>query len=260
VTPRERLAILEAFAEASSDALLSHDLEGRITTWNRSAERVFGYLEHEILGEPTDALFPAHLRGELGQLYVTVVAGDRVDHLETEAQRKDGMPIPVSLCIRAIVDEGGRAVGAVSIVQDITEKRVAQATLAEVEARLRGGEAQAHVGRWLWDVGTDAVQWSDELHSIHGLDPLEFAGTLEAHLACAHPDDRPRVRDAMTSAVSTGRPFDAEYRIVRPDGEERRMYVRAEPTLSSAGAVVGLRGIGQDVTDGGRLTPGRRGS
>ena len=128
--------------------------------------------------------------------------------------------------------------------------RLAQATLAEVEARLRGGEAQVHVGRWLWDVGTGAVQWSDELHRIHGVDPLDFAGTLDAHVGCAHPDDRDRMREAMEDAVQSGRPFEQEYRIVRPDGEERRIYLRAEPTLSSAGVVVGLRGIGQDLTDG----------
>ena len=94
------------------------------------------------------------------------------------------------------------------------------------------------------------MQWSDELHRIHGVDPLEFAGTLDAHLGCAHPDDRARIRDAMEAAVRSAQPFEDEYRIVRPDGEERWIYLRAEPTLGSAGVVVGLRGIGQDVTDG----------
>ena len=151
-------------------------------------------------------------------------------------------------------------VGTVSIAQDITEKRLAQATLAEVEARLKGGEAQAHVGRWLWDVGTGAVQWSDELHRIHGVDPLDFAGTFEAHVGCA-PPRRPRPHPGGDGEPRwrSGRPFEDEYRIVRPDGEERWIYVRAEPTLSSAGVVVGLRGIGQDVSDR-RVTPGRPGS
>jgi PAS domain S-box-containing protein len=169
------------------------------------------------------------------------------------------MPVPVSLSIRPLRTEDGTIVGAVSIAQDVTEKRLAQATLAEVEARLRGGEAQVHVGRWLWDVGTGAVQWSDELHRIHGVDPLEFAGTLEAHLECAHPDDRRRLREAMEAAVESGQPFELEYQIVRPDGSERWIYLRAEPTVSSAGMVVGLRGIGQDLTDA-SVTPDRRGS
>jgi PAS domain S-box-containing protein len=258
-TRSARLTILEAFAEASSDALLGQDADGRITEWNRSAERIFGYLEAEILGQATASLFPDHLRAELGSVYDTVAAGERVDHMETEARRKDGMPIPISLSIRPVIDGDGTVLGAVSIAQDVTEMRLAQATLAEVEARLKGGEAQAHVGRWLWDVGTGAVQWSDELHRIHGVEPLEFAGTFEAHVGCFHPDERPRIRAAMENAVTSGRPFEDEYRILRPDGQERWIYVRAEPTLSSAGVVVGLRGIGHDLSDR-RFTPDRPGS
>jgi PAS domain S-box-containing protein len=255
-TATERLAILEAFAESASDALLGDDLEGRVTTWNRSAERIFGYPEGEMLGQPTRQLFPEHLQQELGEVYAGVLAGDPIDHFETEARRRGGMPIAVSLSIRALVDGSGRTVGTVSIAQDLTERRLAQASLAEVEARLSGGEAQIHVGRWLWDVGTGAVQWSDELHRIHGIDPLDFAGTIEGHLGCAHPADRDRLRDVMVAAVASGRPFEQEYRILRPDGGERRLYLRGDPALSSAGAVIGLRGIAQDVTDG-RITPDR---
>jgi PAS domain S-box-containing protein len=256
----ERLAVLEAFAEASVDALLSHDLEGRITAWNRSAERIFGYREGEILGQDILALFPSHLRAAVRIVYDTALAGDRIDHVETEIQRPDGMPVPVSLSVLPVVDGDARVVGAVSVAHDLTEQRLAQASLAEVEARRRGGEAQAHVGRWLWDIGTGAVQWSDELHRIHGIDPLEFAGTLDAHLACVHDDDRARVRATMDTAADSGRHFEEEYRIVRPGGEVRWLYLRADPTVSSAGQVVGLRGIGQDVTDEQPVTRAPRGS
>ena len=149
----ERRAILEAFAEASSDALLAHDRQGRITTCNRSAERMVGYLEAEIVGRPISSLFPDHLRAQVAEVYDTVFSGDTVDHLETEVQRKLGMTVPVALSVRPLRDERGSIVGAVSIAQDVTEMRLAQATLAEVEARLRGGEAQVHVGRWLWEIG-----------------------------------------------------------------------------------------------------------
>jgi PAS domain S-box-containing protein len=229
-----------------------------VSAWNRSAERIFGYPEGEILGQPVLSLFPEHLRDQLRALYDTVLAGDRLDHVETEVRRRDGMPISISLSVMPLVDESGHVLAGVSVAQDITEQRLAQASLAEVEARVRGGEAQAHVGRWLWDVGTGTVQWSDELHRIHGVDPLDFGGTLDAHVACAHSQDRVRLREAMEAAVSSGRAFEQEYRIVRPDGVERWLYLRAEPTVSSAGSVVGLRGIGQEV--GERLTPRPSGS
>jgi PAS domain S-box-containing protein len=87
------------------------------------------------------------------------------------------------------------------------------------------------------------------LHALHGLDPSEFDGTMEAHLAPIHGDDRPEVRSGMESAVAGGRRFVAEYRIVRSDGGIRWMRAEAEAALSSSGAVVGLQGVYQEVTE-----------
>jgi PAS domain S-box-containing protein len=101
------LVLLEAFLEASSEAVFSHDQDGRITTWNRSAQLVFGYREGEILGEPSITLFPEHLRGDAKLIFETVMAGDHVDHFETEAVRKDGLPIVISVSLRPVVNGDG---------------------------------------------------------------------------------------------------------------------------------------------------------
>jgi PAS domain S-box-containing protein len=244
-----RVGLLESFVEASGDALFSTDAAGRIVTWSRGAERVFGFLALEILDRPAGTLFPDHLQPELKLLFDAVASGDGVERVETEVRRKGGMPVPISLTMAPLADDRGRVVGSVAVAQDITEKRLTQATLAEVEARLREGEALAHVGRWLWDVGTGAVQWSEELHRIHDVDPLDFAGTIDSFMACIHADDCDRVRAGMERAVTSGRRFEDEYRVLRRDGEVGVVYVRAEPMVGSADVVVGLRGIGQDVTD-----------
>lgn len=244
----DRLAILEAFVETSEDAVFSQDLEGRITSWNRSSERIFGYPRDEILGQSSTMLFPEHLRSETQQVFDTVIAGDRVDHYETEIKRKDGMPIPISLSLCPLFQANGLLTASVLIARDVTEQRLAQATLAEIETRIREGEALAHVGSWLWDVRTGTVQWTDELHRIHGVDPLDFEGTLDAHIDRIHAEDQARVWRGLTEAVASGHPFEDEYRIIRPGGEMRWVYARAEPTVGSAGDVVGLRGISQDVT------------
>ena len=114
---------------------------------------------------------------------------------------------------------------------------------------MEDGEAWAHVGSWMWDVRTGAVQWSNEFHRIHGLDPLDFDGTIESHLAAVDERDRERVRGEMQGSVASGRPFSSDYHIVRPAGDIRRVRVRARPTVGSAGTAVGLRGVGQDVTE-----------
>jgi PAS domain S-box-containing protein len=241
-------ALLDAFVETSDDAMVSHDAEGNVTTWNQTAERLFGYPADEILGEPYGALFPDHVRDDVRSVIERVMAGDRVKHFETEILRKDGMPMPISMSLCPVCD-GEVPVASILIARDITEQRLAQATLAEVEARVRESEAMAHVGSWLWDLRTGAVQWSDEFHRIHGVDPLEFDGTIESHIRAVHADDQDRVRAAIDESVASGRPFEDEYRVVRPDREIRIVHARAQPTVGSSGSVLGLRGIGQDVTD-----------
>lgn len=242
-----RLAVLDAFVDTTGDAMFSVDTADRIATWNRAAVRMFGYDLEEIIGSQWDALFPDPLLAGLRTLFDAVAAGDRIDRHDTEIERRDETRVMASLSLCPVL-HSGRRVGTVAVVQDITEQRLTQGMLGEAEARLREGEALAHVGRWLWDVATGAVQWSDEFHRIHGVDPLEFDGTFEAHVEYVHPDDRERVITALEHSVTSGRAFDEEYRLVRPDGEFRRILSRAEPTIDASGEVVGLRGIAQDVT------------
>jgi len=240
--------LLEAILETSDDAILSLDPTGRITSANQPAERFFGCSADEILGRVCTDLFAGHLRSEVEAALETVMAGDRVSHLETEVQRRDGMPVPISLSWCPVYASGDEPVASLLIGRDITEQRLAQATLAEIEARVRESEALANVGSWLWDLRTGVVQWSDEFHRIHGLDPPDFDGTLDAHLRTIHAEDHEVVRAGMEDSVALGRAFDHEYRIIRPHGEERTVHVRGQPMIGSDGAVMGLRGIGQDVT------------
>jgi len=237
------LETLRAFVETSSDAMFALDLAEHIVSWNRSAERIFGYDSNEVIGRQVVMLLPEHLRDQIATIIDAVRAGDRVDHVEIEMRRKDGMPIPVSLSVSPVFGAGGDVDGISSVARDITEQQLAQANLAEMERRLSEAEAAAHTGRWLWDVATGAVQWSDELHRIMGVEPMEFEGTIDAHLAPVHAEDRDEVRAAIERSVSTGRPFDAEYRIVDRSGEVRWLHSRGEVTISSTGAVIGLRGV-----------------
>ncbi|MGQ0617710.1 MAG: PAS domain-containing protein [Acidimicrobiia bacterium] len=242
-----RLAVLDAVLELCDDAVFGVDRDGRVASWNRSAERIFGYRADEIVGRPCAALFPRHLQGEAEAVLTAASAGDRVSHFETELQRRDGSPAPISLST-CPVQGADSPMAAVAMARDITERQVAQATLAEVEGRVREREAQAGVGGWWWDVRTGTVQWSDQLHQIHGVDPLDFGGTLEAHLRCVHAEDRAPLRSMLDASVASGQPFEIEYRVLRSDGEVRRCRCRAMPIVGSAGTVVGLRGTAREVS------------
>jgi PAS domain S-box-containing protein len=152
-------ALLDAFVETSDDAMVSHDAEGNVTTWNQTAERLFGYPAHEIVGSPYAALFPDHVRDDVRAVVEAVMAGDRVKHFETEILRKDGMPMQISMSMCPVFDGDVVPVATVLVARDITEQRLAQATLGEVEARVRESEAMAHVGSWLWDRRTGSSPW-----------------------------------------------------------------------------------------------------
>jgi PAS domain S-box-containing protein len=241
-------ALLGAVIEMSDDAIVTCNAKGEVTSWSATAERLFGCLAGDVLDDPLELLFPAHLGDEVRGIIATVLAGDRVRNFETEVLRPDGMPLPVSLSLSPVFDSEKVAVGAVVLARDITEQHLAQATLAEIDARMEEGEALAHIGSWLWDLRTGAVQWSAEFHRIHNVDPLDFDGTFECYLALVHPDDRETLRAAMVESVESGRPFNGEYRVIRPEHDEHVVHVRAQPTFGSAGRAVGLRGIGQDVT------------
>ncbi|HEY4410383.1 MAG TPA: EAL domain-containing protein [Acidimicrobiia bacterium] len=244
------LADLVAIVERSSDAILTCDRAGRLLTWNRSAERLWGWGPGEALGRPAvDLLFPERLRARAARLADRVLAGEALEDVEIESRRRDGHPVDLTVNCFPLVDGSGAVRGASLIARDVSEQRLYQRTLAESEARLREAEALAHAGMWLWDTATDTVQWSDELHRIFGLQPRQFDGRLVGHLAPVIPEDRERVAEAMSAALRTGDDLDLAYRIARPSGEVRWISARGTVTTDSSGQPVGLRGICQDVTE-----------
>lgn len=247
-------ALFSLVVDLTDDAVISCDDSSTVTFFSESAERLSGRPAAEIVGSSVRTLFPAHLADEMNRLFATVMAGECIRHFESEIVRPDGLPIPISLSLAplpkeetATTSQPGR--GWVMVARDVTEQRLGQATLAEIDVRLEEGEALSHVGSWLWDLRTGSVQWSLEFHRIHDVDPLDFAGTLDAYMDLIAAEDRDTVRAAMTQSVQGSRPLDLEYRIVDADDKARTIRVVANPTVGSDSKVVGLRGIGQDVTD-----------
>jgi PAS domain S-box-containing protein len=242
-------ALLRAIIELTDDAVMTCDRTAEITFFSENAERLFGRSPRDVERHPIGTIFAPHLRHEVDEVIARVGAGERIRHFETEIIRPDGLPIPISLSISPLIDQEGEVNAQVVVARDVTEQHLAQATLAEMDARLEEAEALSGVGSWLWDLRTDAVQWSAEFHRIHGIDPLDFAGTFESYLELISPQDRESMRGAMTESVGSARPLDQEYRVVHRDQKTHVVWVHANPTQGSDGKAVGLRGIGQDVTD-----------
>ena len=114
---------LAAIVETSDDAIISKDLNGVIATWNKGAERLFGYLEQEAIGKPITMLIPEQHRDEETRILDRIRSGERIDHFETVRRRKDGSMVSISLTVSPITDGLGRIVGASKIARDITEQK-----------------------------------------------------------------------------------------------------------------------------------------
>jgi PAS domain S-box-containing protein len=123
-----------AIVESSEDAILSKDREGLITSWNRGAERIYGYTAAEAIGRPISILIPAHRAGEEFEILDRVLAGERVDHYEAERLTKDGRMIAVSLTISPIRDESGEIVSASVIARDVSAERAAHDMASRLHA------------------------------------------------------------------------------------------------------------------------------
>ena len=204
-------AQLAAIVESSDDAIISKDLNGVITTWNRAAERVFGYTASEAIGRPVTMLMPPERYDEESGILARVRRGERIDHYETVRRRKDGTLLDISLTISPIVDQNGKVVGASKIARDITQRKQAAALAAfdyEAMSRLhdvgllcvRSGpyfteNLSKILGAAMWISGADkgTLQLFDEasdtlkLMAHQGFDApfLEFVATLQRDQAFA---------------------------------------------------------------------------
>ena len=135
--PEDDGRILAAIIESSEDAIIAKNLEGIVLSWNRGAERMYGYSASEAIGRPISFLIPSDLRHEFDELLEHIRIDQRVAHYETRRLAKDGRQLDVSLTVSPIKDSGGQMLGASTIARDITEQKRVEEALRSSEARWR---------------------------------------------------------------------------------------------------------------------------
>jgi PAS domain S-box-containing protein len=126
-----------AIIASSEDAIISKRLDGTVTSWNPSAERLFGYTAAEAIGQPGTFLMPPDRRNEEKDIIARLIRNERIEHFETVRRHKDGRDFHVSLSISPIKDEAGRVVGAAKIVRDITSRKFMEQSLQLSEERYK---------------------------------------------------------------------------------------------------------------------------
>ena len=129
----KRLGQLAAIVESSDDVILSKDLNGVVTSWNKAAERLFGYTAEEMVGVSILRLIPEHLRSDEDRILSTIRAGTAIEHFETVRLTKDGRELQVSLTISPVKNDQGRIIGASKILRDISSRKRMEDSLLQAE-------------------------------------------------------------------------------------------------------------------------------
>jgi PAS domain S-box-containing protein len=181
---------LAAVVESSGDAIISKTLQGKITAWNRGAEKIFGYSEAEVIGQPALILFPPGRENEETEILERIRRGEYVAHFETVRVRKDGTQIDVSATISPIKDRSGAIVGASKIARDITERKQAEKRLAaqaeELAVSRRALEEQDRVLDLaqviVRDMESRVVLWRRGTERLYGFTAQEALGIVSHEL------------------------------------------------------------------------------
>jgi two-component system sensor kinase FixL len=246
---------LAAIVESSDDAIVSTDLDGIVTSWNKAAERIFGYAASEMIGRSILRLAASGQGEAMTGALDRIKRGERIDHIETVRRRKDGTLVHISLTFWPIYDSEGRLVGVSRVSRDITAAKAAEAALAEAQTRLQQlNDELLHVSR-LSAMGQMAAMLAHELNQ-----PLTAIGNY-AEAASALLDrggelPLPRIRNAIDrageQAIRAGQIIQRLRGFVsRSEGERRTEAV--SPLLNEAAelALIGMRqrGIAIQIED-----------
>jgi PAS domain S-box-containing protein len=243
----ERIRELGAIVESSDDAILGKSLDGVITSWNKGAEKIYGYSENEVIGRPTSILVSAE-RPEEAQLILRQLArGEMVDHYETVRRKRDGKEIHVSLTVSPIRNREDKIVGASSVARDITSRKQIEKELRESEERFR--ELAERIDEVFWISNPKKTHFfyvSPAYERIWGRACESLYASPRSWTEAIHPEDKKRVMADL--AKDRPAPYDLTYRIVLPGGLIRWIRDRCFPVHDESGHIIRIVGVAEDIT------------
>ena len=244
---------LAAIVESSEDAIIGKTLAGLITSWNRGAEKIFGYTAAEAIGRSLLMIFPPERQHQEVEILVRISRGETVEHFDTERICKDGRRIFISATISPLRDAHGTVIGASKIARDITAQKRADEALRESEERIRIlGDNLPSGMMYQLDMGTDGLQRRftyvsagvEKLHELTAEAVMQDAQLLYGQVVEV---DRPRVAAREAEALASMKPFMAELRMQLPSGAIRWSLFTSAPRRTANGHVV-WDGIELDIT------------
>jgi PAS domain S-box-containing protein len=205
--------LLAAIVGSSDDAIISKNLDGVITSWNNSAERVFGYTAEEAIGQRITLIVPADRHHEEAMILERLGRGERVEHFETVRVRKDGTTLDVSLTISPVRDATGRVVGASKVARDVTERKRVERAVAE-QVRLLDLSFDAILVR---NAADRITYWNNGARQLYGYTSEEALGRVSHELLGTK---FPEALDRITGRLNRDGRWTGELIHKRKDGSQ----------------------------------------
>jgi PAS domain S-box-containing protein len=253
-TNEARTALLASIVDSSDDAIIAKTPEGIITSWNRGAERIYGYSAEEMIGKPVIVLIPPDRPDDMQGMLARVRSGERVEHYETVKLRKDGRLIDISLTVSPIFDSDGRLIGASSIARDITERKRADEKLRAANQSI---DARTALLASIVDSSDDAItgktpegiitSWNRGAEMIYGYTSAEIVGKPMSMLI--QPDRPDEMEDILARIRSGERVEHYETVRVRKDGKAIAISLTVSPIYDPEGRLIGVSSIARDITE-----------
>lgn len=239
-----RKSLLASIVDSSDDAIVSKMIDGLITSWNRAAEKIYGYAAEEIIGQPISTLIPPDRPDEMTHILARIQGGERIEHYETVRLRKDGRRIAVSLTVSPIFDNRGQIAGVSSIARDITEQRRAHEELREagqyarslIEASLDPLVTISGDGK-ITDVNEATVR-------VTGVPRERLIGTDFSEYFTEPAQARAGYQQVFSKGFVTDYPLTIRHK----DGRLTDVLYNASVYRDSAGSILGVFAAARDVT------------
>ncbi len=238
---------LAAIVESTDSAVLSKDLNGIVTSWNKGAELLYGYTEAEIVGQHVNLIVPQELHREEEEILRQIADGVLVRQAEALRQHKDGRLIYVSLIISPVRDSSGKIAGASTIAHDITERKWAEEALRESEERFQAMANGIPQLAWMAEADGSIFWYNQRWYDYTGttFEQMQGWGWRSVH----YPELLPTVMDRWKASIAQGQPFDMEFPLRGRDGSFRTFLTRVQPVSDAEGRVIRWFGTNTDISD-----------
>jgi PAS domain S-box-containing protein len=238
---------LAKVVESSDDAIVSKDLNGIVTSWNRAAERMFGYTAEEAVGQSIRIIIPDDRQSEEDFVLAQVRSGQSLSHFETIRRRKDGSLVPISLTVSPIYNDAGVVVGASKIARDIADRQRAEEAADRLAAVIQSSD-DAIVTKSLDSIITS---WNPAAERMFGYTKEEAIGQS---IRMIIPPERQSEEDVVLAKIRAGERVD-HYETVRQrkDGTRLHVSLTVSPLRSAEGRIIGASKIARDITEQKRL-------